>query len=173
MDVFRRRVTPRDTNRINEARIPADLVYGPPDTEESPEDDFVATQQATLHDAFELTREQLGKAASRRKHQYDLRQRPQPFAAGTRVWCLVPRLRPVRYQGPFIVTRTPGPVTYEIRKNPNSHPWTVHVDKLKPCAVPDPLLADPMIQTPEVDPEDCPVTARLRRAIRPPVRYRQ
>ena len=37
-----------------EARIPADLVYGPPDTEGSPEDDFVATQQATLRDAFEL-----------------------------------------------------------------------------------------------------------------------
>jgi len=163
-----------------EARIPADLVYGPPDTEESPEDDFVATQQATLRDAFELAREQLGKAASRRKRQYDLRQRPQPFAVGTRVWCLVPRLRQGRYrkwqsmyEGPFVVTRILGPVTYEIRKNPNARPWTVHVDKLKPCAVPDPPPVDPPSQSPEVDPEECPTVARPRRAIRPPVRYRE
>jgi len=136
-----------------EARIPADLVYGPPDTEESPEDDFVATQQATLRDAFELAREHLGKAASRRKRQYDLRQRPQPFTVGTRVWCLLPRLHQGRYrkwqsmyEGPFVVTRTLGPVTYEIRKSPKSRPWTVHVDKLKPCAVPDPPPADPRVK---------------------------
>jgi len=66
-----------------EARIPADLVYGQPQGEPRPEDDFVATQQETLREAYELTREHLGKAANRRKTQYDLRARPQQFPVGS------------------------------------------------------------------------------------------
>ena len=160
-----------------EARIPADIVYGPPQTEKGPENDLVSSQQHTLREAFELARLQLGKAASRRKHQYDLRSRPQKFTVGAQVWCLVPRLRPGRYrkwsspyEGPFVVTRILGPVTYEIQRNPRSKPRVVHVDKLKPCWE---GTGDPVNPSRDMDQVlDHPVTVRPRRVTRQPARYR-
>ena len=58
-----------------EARIPADLVYGPtPDELSEPRDtpEFVEQQSTGLQQACELVRQNLGLAARRRKHQYDL-----------------------------------------------------------------------------------------------------
>jgi len=59
-----------------EARIPADIAYGPTPSEPVTEFDFVVDQQVALHSTFDFARQQLGKAASRRKHSYDLRARP-------------------------------------------------------------------------------------------------
>ena len=159
-----------------EARIPADLIYGPPQGEPRPETDFVAAQQETLREAYELTREHLGKAAKRRKTQYDLRARPQQFTVGTWVWCLSPRLRHGRYrkwqspyEGPFQVTQVLGPVTYIIQKTPRARPWTVHVDKLKPCVL-DPPTPEPVTDSPpDCVPEGQP--SRPQRPVRRPARF--
>ena len=168
-----------------EARIPADLVYGPPPDEPEANHDFVAEQQATLREAFDLTRQQLGKAASRRKRTYDLRARPQTFSVGEKVWCLVPRRRQGRYrkwqclyEGPFRVTKVLGPVSYLIQRTARSRPWTVHVDKLKPCPAPEPdgwndpepsQAASPPSATDS--PDAPPSVDRPRRTIRLPARY--
>ena len=166
-----------------EARIPADIVYGPAQSEIEPDNDFVATLQDTLREAFHLTRQQLGKAAIRRKVQYDLRARPQKFAVGSWVWCLVPRRQKGRYPkwqspytGPFEVTKILGPVTYEVRRHPRAKPWHVHVDKLKPCPGPEPAnepsVAVPSLDTVAAQDSAALPTARPRRTIRRPSRFR-
>jgi len=83
-----------------EARIPADLVYGPPPDLSHAEDvpEFVAQRRDALQAAFETTRRHLGSAATRRKRQYDLRTRPQEFPVDSWVWVYVPRRKQGRYQ---------------------------------------------------------------------------
>ena len=163
-----------------EARIPADIAYGPTPNEPATESDFVADQQAALRSAFDLAQQQLSKAACRRMHAYDLRARPQAFAVGSWVWCLVPRRRQGRYrkwqclyEGPFQVVKVLGPVTYQIQRTARSRPWTVHVDKLKPCHTEvrdDPATA---AEPPPADSSSEPLVpnARPRRNIRLPARY--
>ena len=169
-----------------EARIPADITYGPTPSETDAENDFVADQQAALRSAFDFARQQLGKAAARRKHCYDLRARPQTFAVGSWVWCLLPRRRQGRYrkwqclyEGPFQVTEIIGPVTYRIQRSPRCKPWTVHADKLKPChtEISDDL---PALDRPEAATESQPTDGshepptfgpRPKRTIRLPARY--
>ena len=129
-----------------EARIPADLVYGtqvPSDSSFHSIVDFVASQQQTLRNAFEFTRNHLRTAATRRKDQYDLRTRPHKYSINDWVWCLATRRKLKRghkwrspYDGPFQVINTNGPVNVEIRRSARSRPFLVHVDKLKPCLLP-------------------------------------
>lgn len=168
-----------------EARIPSDLIYGPPpDTGSSTKlSDFVQDHQDTFRQAYQLTRQHLGLAAHRRRRQYDLRTRPQEFQVGSWVWVFVPRKRVGRYpkwqsfyQGPYQVQKQLGPVNYVVQRNQRSRPWTVHVDKLKPChhtepdqpPVPPSNVAAPMDRTGPSSPE-----SRPRRTIRPPVRFRE
>jgi len=63
------------------ARIPADLVYGPPPQEdqERPIPEFVEEQRETFRQAYEATRRHLSTAAQRRKRNYDLRSRRHDF----------------------------------------------------------------------------------------------
>ena len=129
-----------------EARIPDDLVYGPPPDLSHAEDvpEFVAQRRDALQAAFETTRRHLGSAATRRKRQYDLRTRPQEFPVDSWVWVYVPRRKQGRYQkwrgpyqGPLLVTKRLGPVNYVVQRTPKTRPWIVHVDKLKPCIGPE------------------------------------
>jgi len=168
-----------------EARIPADLIYGPPPAEEASVtiDEFVEKQRTTLREAYELTREHLRSNARRRKRHYDLRTRPQEYSIGSWVWVYVPRRRGGRYQkwrslyqGPFRIDKQLGPVNYLVRRNERSRPWTVHVDKLKPCFQP-PNQSEPTQHTvPFLDstPDfQNPIsTGRPRRHVRPPARFR-
>ena len=166
--------TPFFMTYVREARIPADLVYGPPPEEADCTVDFIEVQRDALREACE----QLGDAAVRRKHQYDLRVRPASFQVGNRVWCLVPRRRQGRYkkwesmyEGPFTVTEVLGPVTYRIqRQGRHIKPWVVHVDKLKACCDEVENLTDrepsPSVRLPSPVPE----SSRPRRVIRRPAR---
>jgi len=174
--------TPFFLQHGREARIPADLVYGLPPDHDSADHDFVADLQDTLRNAFQLARDQLGRAAIRRKHDYDLRARPQDYSVGAQVWCYVPRRQQGRYQkwrsfyeGPLVVTKKLGPVTYEVQKNSRSKPWTVHVDKLKPYQPPpEEPAATEAASDQDCSDDDTPVSAtdRPRRTIRRPRRYR-
>jgi len=167
-----------------EARIPADLVYGPPPDLSHSEDvpEFVAQRRNTLLSAFETTHQHLGSSATRRKGQYDLHTRPQEFPVGSWVWVHVTRRKEGRYQkwhspyqGPFLVTKCLGPVNYVVQRTSKSRPWVTHVDRLKPCHCPEkdwlelPTSDDqPQGHTTE---EDASKT-RPRRVIRPPARFR-
>ena len=162
-----------------EARIPADLVYGNPLAADPPADDFVSSRQTQMRKAYALAREHLGRAAQRRKANYDLRSRPHTFEVGSRVWCLLPRRRPNRYpkwqslyEGPFRVTKQMGPVTYEIQKSghSNSKPWVLHVDKLKTCPDDTPEFAGNP-PTPRTDITDNKASQRPKRNTRRPARY--
>ena len=80
-----------------EARLPTDLVYGPPPDEGTCASDFVSWQQETLREAFQLACKELDKATQRRKRHYDMRVRPASFPMRPRVWYLVPRHRQDTY----------------------------------------------------------------------------
>jgi len=165
-----------------EARIPADLVYGSPPADETPATlaESVQKQQVALRQAYELTRQHLGLAARRRKRDYDLRTRTTDYSDGSRVWVLVPRRRVGRYpkwqsfyQGPFLVLKRLGPVNYLVQRSAHSRPWTVHVDKLKPCVSDREDRLAPDSTAPE-EPPTPPrtTTARPQRRVRPPARFR-
>jgi len=158
-----------------EARIPADLVYGDVRGPEETQGDFAADRVDHLRAAFHLAREHLHAAARRRKQHYDLRARPQKFSVGARVWCLNPRPYKARYRkwqspycGPFEITRQLGPVTFEIRRNGNSKPWTVHIDKLKPYEA---EAEPPAEEQPATEQSDPPSLTRPKRAVQRPARY--
>ena len=110
-----------------EARIPADLVYGPPPQEdqERPIPEIVEEQRETFRQAYEATRRHLSTAVQGRKRNYDLRSRRHDFPIGSWVWVLVHRRRQGRYhkwqslyQGPFLVTHQLGPVNYRVQRSP-------------------------------------------------------
>jgi len=164
-----------------EARIPADLAYGDITTTDGKNDNFTAVRIDRLRTANNHVRENLNAAAKRRKRHYDLRARPQNFTVGARVWCLQPRLKKGRFRkwqspycGPFEVTKQLGPVTFEIRRNAQSKPWVVHVDKLKKYEVqnePIPTRLAPQGDTsPVAEPGN--ELARPKRTARCPARYR-
>ena len=176
-----------------EARIPADLVYGLPTDPDRPADitAFAEEQRTKFNEAYGLVRQHLGTAARRRKHDYDLRAKPQQFPIGSKVWVFVPRRKSgryakwqCRYQGPFEVISQPGPVTYVVQKTARSRPWTVHVDKMKPCYVeggsdsahpnPEPDIAPEDDPTQRSRPSSTPLTPsrRPQRNTRLPSRYR-
>jgi len=67
-----------------EVRMPADIVYGPPD--ETPKESY--------DDAFEETRIALRKAAERNKRYYDVRVRPKKYRVGDWVTASTPENSP-------------------------------------------------------------------------------
>ena len=128
-----------------EARIPADIVYGTPESSPCFDGyaDYVVKQQNTLKDAFSLVRDNLQSAAQRRKNHYDMRVRPAQYPVGTWVYYYLPRRRIRRsrkwqrfYEGPFLVTKLLGPVNAEIQRSRQSKPIITHIDKLKLCHQP-------------------------------------
>ena len=168
-----------------EARVPADLVYGAtPRPDENPDiPEFVKNKLEDLREAYSLTREHLQLAANRRKHRYDLRTRPRSFSVDSWVWVFVPRRTTgrytkwqSRYEGPFQVKRQLGPVTYLVQRTPRHRPWTVHVDKMKPChgnitAASDEGQAPASSASNQTQPDTEPHGSRPRRTIRRPARF--
>ena len=126
-----------------ENRMPVDLVLGGLTSEEprtqSMEDfaeEIVRRQQAD----FQLVREHLREAASRRKEQYDSRVRASQFVPGQLVYYFYPRRRQGLspkwqrlYTGPYHVIRLIDDHTVVIQKNKRSKFLVVHRDKLKAC----------------------------------------
>jgi hypothetical protein len=79
-----------------ENRMPVDIVFGTPNQDDPSDlstDDFVAELQQTLRRSYDLARDHLGKAALRRKEQYDATVKSSDIQVGTWVWCLYPRRR--------------------------------------------------------------------------------
>ena len=91
-----------------------------------------------MEKAFQLARENLGKAAERRKKAYDLRVKESSFKVGQWVWYLYQRKYKGRsptwkkhYTGPFLIVKALPPSNFAIQRSKISAPKVVHADKLK------------------------------------------
>ena len=126
-----------------ENRMPVDLVLGGLTSEEPKAgkmDDFAEELVRRQQADFQLVREHLREAASRRKEQYDTRVRPSQFVPGQLVYYFYPRRRQGLspkwqrlYTGPYHVVRLIDDHTVVIQKSKRSKFLVVHRDKLKAC----------------------------------------
>ena len=70
-----------------EVQAPLDIVMGTAPSDGEPNvNEFVEDNVEKMKRAYRLVREQLGEAASRQKHKYDLRVKTAEFQPGDRVW---------------------------------------------------------------------------------------
>jgi transposase InsO family protein len=126
-----------------EVRAPIDVVLGAPGSDGASyesHDDFVCKRQRIARETFTLVREQLGRAAEKRKRDYDIRVRGKEFDVGQWVWYYYPRRYRGRspkwqryYTGPFLIVRLILPSDAVLQKSKSSRPFVVHFDKLKLC----------------------------------------
>jgi len=132
--------TPNMLTLGREVRMPADIMYGPP--EEPPKesyDDFVESVRSGMTEAFKETRMALRRAAERNKRYYDVRVGPKQYQVGEWVYCFNPRKFARRqdkwerkYNGPFLVVGTPSAVNVQLQRRKTTRPFTVNIDKVKP-----------------------------------------
>jgi hypothetical protein len=126
-----------------ENRAPIDLVLAVEDEPEgvgtSP-DVYVDELLQRQRNAYRLARQHLGRAAERRKKEYDLHVRSRQFDRGEWVYYYYPRRYKGRspkwskmYTGPFLITRVMPPCNYVIQRSARSKPIVTHADKLKEC----------------------------------------
>ena len=125
-----------------ENRMPVDVVLGNDlfESEAMPVDDYAEEIAKRQQADYQLVREHLQQAASRRKEQYDCRVKPCEFVAGQLVWYFYPRKRQGLspkwqkfYTGPYTVVRVIDQHTVVIQRNRRSKCIVVHKDKLKIC----------------------------------------
>jgi hypothetical protein len=164
-----------------ETRAPIDLVLAvddePPGVGTSP-NQFVNEMAQRQRAAYSLARQNLGRAAERRKREYDLRVRHRQFKVGDWVFYYYPRRYKGRspkwartYTGPYLVVREIPPCNYVIQRSARSKSLVTHADKLKLClgetpqswlptgtspekgeSTPEREEADPSVGTKEVHP---------------------
>jgi transposase InsO family protein len=126
-----------------ENRAPIDLVLAVDDEPEgvgtSP-DVYVDELLQRQRKAYRLVRQHLGRAAERRKKEYDLHVRSRQFKRGDWVYYYYPRRYKGRspkwsrmYTGPYLITEEKPPCNYVIQKSIRSKPIMTHADKLKSC----------------------------------------
>ena len=91
-----------------------------------------------MKQSYTLAHEQLGVAAQRNKHTYDLRVRPVCYKGGD--WVLYFNQRKYRgkpdkwrrkYTGPYLVVGVPGPVNVTLQSGPKAKTFLTHIDKVK------------------------------------------
>jgi transposase InsO family protein len=124
-------------------RAPIDLVLAVEDEPEgigtSP-DEFVDALLQRQRKAYRHVRQHLGRAAERRKKEYDLHVRSKQFSRGEWVYFYYPRRYKGRspkwsrmYTGPYLIIRVMPPCDYVLQKSARSKPFVAHADKLKKC----------------------------------------
>jgi len=129
-----------------ETTLPVDLLYGLPPT--VPMDlcpvEYVEWVKEATQESFQFARDNLQRAATRQKRNYDKRATERKFEK--RDWVL--RLYPpnltrdklnARYVGPYLMLERTGEVNYKIQSGPRANPVVVHVDHLKPYHTEEPL----------------------------------
>ena len=143
------RATVHDTtgyspNRLlfgRENRMPIDIAYGAPPSDPIgyTVDDYIENLNRNLRGAYEIVRQNIGKAAERRKDRYDVGVKKSEITEGSWVWYFCPRkkigLSPKWqnwYSGPYQVMRCIDSHCIVIQRSAKAKPMTVHRDKLKP-----------------------------------------
>jgi len=146
-----------------EVRAPADLVYGtPPDSVPTSFDSYAEEIEIRMKQSYMLVREQLGVAAQRNMHTYDLQVRSARYKVGD--WVLYFNPRKYRgkqdkwrrkYTGPYLVVGIPGPVNVALQSGPRAKTFLTHIDKIKAYTgsrVPKSWVTS--VSTPQALPED-------------------
>jgi hypothetical protein len=123
-----------------EVRAPLDIALAEPlDNDPISFDLYVDSLQDRLEKAYELTRRELKKSAEINKRKYDVRVKPLEYKSGDQVWLFqTKRKRGIqdkwarKYEGPYTVLKTMGPVNLLVSRGPRKRPMCIHVDKVKP-----------------------------------------
>ena len=124
-----------------EMRLPLDIMYRPPGTEQS-RTECVRELRTSLQDAYVTVRDKLQLAHQRQKDYYDRRTHGERFKTGESVWLwspVIPKgVAPKFHEpwtGPFKVTKRLSDVTYKILDVKRKPTKIVHFDRLKKSTV--------------------------------------
>ena len=130
-------VTPFKMMFGREMSYPLDIMAGNPKSDEvlCPVE-YVQWLSHTFEVTFNFANENLSKAASRQKNNYDRGIKPRNYKIGDFVWRWYPPTAGIKlglgWTGPFKIIEKFSDVTYKIKEKPESREFTVHVDHLKP-----------------------------------------
>ena len=169
------RTTPFSLMFGREARLPIDLMFGPPPDEvvTSP-NEYALDLRSRLEKAYHKVRSHLGLSQQRQKLLYDRRVVGAPYEENDLVWLHCPAVPGERsrklhrpWHGPYKVVKAISDVVYRIQHlDPPRRRLVVHVDRLKPYRgprrlstsskrveptnpqVPDDPFDDPMVTLP-------------------------
>ena len=127
-----------------QAKLPIDLMYGPPSdtTDPTPVSDYAVHLKKSLEDAYSLAREKLGTSHERRKEYYDRRVHGSPFQPADLVWLhstVIPQGHSRKlhhpWTGPCRVIERISDSDYRIKGlRGRQRTQIVHYDRLKLCA---------------------------------------
>ena len=97
-----------------------------------------------MEESYQFARDNLQRAATRQKRNYDKKATERKFEKGDRVLRLCPpnftRDEPnARCVEPYLVLERASKVTYKIQSGPRADQVVVHVDHLKPYHTEEPL----------------------------------
>ena len=116
-------------------RLPLDIIYRPPEKEQSHQA-FVVEIREQLHRAYDTTRDRLNLAHQRQKDYYDRRTHGERFRVGDSVWLWSPVLEkgvaPKFYEpwtGPMKISKRISNVTYDVHDlSKNSKKTSISTD---------------------------------------------
>ena len=124
-----------------EMRLPIDVIYRPPERDQS-RTNYAIEVRKTLDHAYEVACEHQQFALKRQKDYYGRRTRGKRFKQGKSVWLHTPILeKGVAYKfhepwtRPYKVKKLLSNVTYEIHDMANKTSKVVHFDRLKRATV--------------------------------------
>ena len=124
-----------------EMRLPLDVIYRPPERDQS-RTDYAIEVCKTLDQAYEVARDHLQLVHKRQKDYYDRRTRGKRFKQGESVWLHTPVLEKgvaakfhEPWTRPFKVKKQLSDVIYEIQDMANKTSKVVNFDRLKRATV--------------------------------------
>ena len=124
-----------------EMRLPLDIIFRPPDKEQSHQA-FVGEVREHLHRAYDTARDRLQLAHHRQKDYYDRRTHGDRYKVGDSVWLWSPVLEKgvahkfhEPWTGPMKISKKISDVTYEVHDLSKNSKKIVHFDRLRKAAV--------------------------------------
>ena len=133
--------TPSSIVMGRELRLPCDLKFGCPASEDLAEEDYVTELRRKMDEIHCRARSNIQSSSNRMKEAYNVGANHGRFKAGDLVWLYNPRrsrgLSPKlqsSWDGPYEVINPINDVIYRIRKLPNGKPKVIHFNRLTPYA---------------------------------------
>ena len=134
--------TPSMLHIGRDIRLPVDLIFGTPITEQTEKDKNITSYTVNLEKKLllvhELARKNMEMASKSMKANYDVNLKYNVYSEGDAVWYYCPKRkcgispklqRP--WLGPCKIVKKINDVLYRIQIKPHSKPKIVHHDKLK------------------------------------------
>ena len=122
-----------------ELRLPSDLVFGSPMSEEFEVSDYAEDLRQKLLTIHAQVRNRIKIESDRMKTRYDIKATGRTFEAGEKVWLYNPTRRKGRspklqnaWEGPYNVISKINDLVYRIRRSPKAKMKVVHLDRLQP-----------------------------------------